>query len=80
MPGCEGCLIKRSDRNDAHFFVNGEEFEVREVEDKWLLDAWASHENVLLKDGNPYQIVNVDFAGKPHARVEVVAPRVAPGG
>ena len=67
----------------AHFLVNGEERETREVPEQWLRDARANHENVLLSDGNPYEVLNVEYReheGRMHARVEVVAPRFARGG
>jgi hypothetical protein len=63
----------------ARFIVNGEERETREVEQKWLLDAWADQGNVLLKDGNPYRIQDVHF-DENGASVELVAPRVTPAG
>jgi hypothetical protein len=67
----------------AHFVVNGDERESREVPEQWLREAHANHENVLLGDGNPYEIVNVEYhgeAGRTHARVELAAPRFARGG
>ena len=64
----------------AHFIVNGEERETREVPETWLQEAWANRENVLLHDGNPYQIQDVHYTAEGHARVDVVAPRFARGG
>ena len=63
----------------AKFIVNGEERETREVERKWLQDVWTEHDNVLLNDGNPYQIVDITFTDT-DALVQLEAPRVAPGG
>ena len=62
----------------AHFIVAGEEREVREVSEEWLRDAQANQDNVLLEDGNPYRICNVQMNGeapKLHACVELVAPQ-----
>jgi hypothetical protein len=64
----------------AHFTINGEERETRVVETKWLHDAWANHENVLLRDGLTYQIVRVHDTEDGHARVDVIAPLFAPAG
>ena len=65
----------------ARFIVQGEERETREVDEQWLRDAWANRDNVLLSDGNPYRIVNVEYLDLPHkhARVEVAAPEFARG-
>ncbi len=68
----------------ARFFVEGEERETREVREDWLHQARANHENVLLQDGNVYQIIDMhydDTAGPQRsARVDLVAPRFARGG
>jgi hypothetical protein len=64
----------------AHFIVNGEERELRQVEEKWLHEASANHENVLLSDGNPYVVVDVYYTEDGHARVDLAAPRFARGG
>lgn len=62
----------------AHFYLEADELETREVEQKWLDDAWARRENVLLSNGNPYRIVNVEYDGQ-RARVTVEAPQFTRG-
>jgi hypothetical protein len=67
----------------AHFMLNEELRETREVPEPWLREACANRENVLLSDGNTYRIVDVRYTeegGRSHARVAVVAPRFARGG
>jgi hypothetical protein len=64
----------------AHFIVNGFERESREVSETWLDEAWANHENVLLADGNVYQITDVQHSAEGHARVDLAAPQFARGG
>lgn len=67
----------------ADFIVNGERRETREVAEQWLERASKNHENVLLADGNVYEIVNVQCSerdGRRHARVELMPPRFARGG
>jgi len=63
---------------NAHFFVNGERRETREVEPEWLERVQKSHENVLLADGNPYHVVRVEYqpAGSA-ARVDLAPPEFA---
>jgi hypothetical protein len=63
----------------AHFIINGEERETRDVPDKWLVEAWDNQENVLLRDGLTYRIVDVQYTDD-GARVHIVAPHVAPAG
>ena len=66
----------------ARFIVQGEERDSREVSDEWLHRASTNQENILLKDGNTYRIVAIDYVGtgaERHARVELVAPRFARG-
>ena len=63
----------------AHFMVEGEEREVREVEPAWLETAHASQENVLLTDGNTYRVRSIETRDDGHARVELEAPRFARG-
>lgn len=63
----------------AHFYMDTEELETREVERKWLDEAWAKQENVLLSNGNPYRIVDVKYEGS-GAVVTVAAPQFARGG
>ena len=59
----------------AEFFVNGEYRESREVEREWLERAQATHESVLLADGNPYYVAAVELDGSAGtARVELVPP------
>ncbi len=66
----------------AHFIVADEEREVREVSEKWLREAQANQDNVLLEDGNPYRIQAVQMSGETpnHARVELVAPQFTRAG
>ena len=64
----------------AHFIVKGEERELRQVTEQWLHEACANHENVLLSDGNPYEIVDMHYTESGHARVDLMAPRFARGG
>ena len=65
----------------AVFFVNGEERETREVAEDWLQRAHATHENVLLADGNPYCVVRVQYdAARSAARVELAPPEFARAG
>ena len=60
----------------AEFFVNGEHRETREVEREWLERARSTQENVLLPDGNPYIVADVQFgAAGTGARVELVPPQ-----
>ena len=60
----------------AEFFVNGEHRETREVEREWLERARSTRENVLLADGNPYEVADVQFAAEgDSARVELVPPQ-----
>ena len=60
----------------AAFVVDGKEREVREVAEEWLEQAQATHENVLLADGNPYCVVRVEYEeGRGTARVELAAPQ-----
>jgi hypothetical protein len=63
----------------AHFIVNGEEREARGVTEEWLERAAATHENVLLHDGNTYIVKSVDRGADGHARVELVPPQFARG-
>ncbi len=66
----------------AHFIVDGEERETREVSEQWLAETSANRDNVLLKDGNTYRISNVTYAGTGTAkvaRVELIAPQFARG-
>ena len=59
----------------AVFLVQGEARETREVEDDWLERAEATHENVLLADGNPYCVVSVEYdTFQGVARVELAPP------
>ena len=67
----------------AHFILNDELRETREVSRQWLQEARANRENVLLSDGNTYEIVDVRYSAQgpsTHARVAIVAPRFARGG
>ena len=67
----------------AHFILNDELRETREVSRQWLQEARANRENVLLSDGNTYEIVEVRYSQegpRTHARVAIVAPRFARGG
>jgi hypothetical protein len=60
----------------AEFFVDGEYRETREVTREWLERAQATHENVLLADGNPYHVGDIELDGSgSSARVELVPPR-----
>jgi hypothetical protein len=62
----------------AVFLVNGQQRETREVTEEWLERAEASHENVLLSDGNPYCVVRVEFDSVYGvARVELAPPEFA---
>ena len=64
----------------AVFLVNGEVRETREVEEDWLERAEATHENVLLSDGNPYCVVSVELdAFQGVARVKLAAPEFQRG-
>ena len=66
----------------AHFLFQGEEREAREVEEQWLRDAFANHDNILLTDGNTYRITGVSYDGQGterHARVQLAAPQFARG-
>ena len=63
----------------AHFIVDGEERETREVSEDWLRRAATEHENVLLHDGNNYLVKSVAVSGH-QARVELVPPQFARGG
>jgi hypothetical protein len=63
----------------AHFIIHGEEREARVVPEKWLHQAWANRDNVLLRDGNTYRIVDVQHTEAGHARVTVEAPTFARG-
>jgi hypothetical protein len=66
----------------AHFIVDGQERERRDVSEQWLANACANRENILLTDGNTYRISNVSYGGSgsdKHARVELVAPQFARG-
>ncbi|HZN24893.1 MAG TPA: hypothetical protein VFB75_11745 [Burkholderiales bacterium] len=67
----------------ARFIVHGEERETREVSEKWLSEASANHDNVLLNDGNTYWVSKVTYLatapGATQARVELVAPQFARG-
>jgi hypothetical protein len=62
----------------AHFIVDGEERETREVSEDWLRRAATEHENVLLQDGNTYLVKSVGVSGG-RARVELVPPQFARG-
>jgi hypothetical protein len=42
------------------------------VPDKWLHEASPNHENVLLRDGNTYEIVDLHYTEAGHVRVDVV--------
>src|ERR1051325_5881598 len=67
----------------AHFMLNEELRETREVSGQWLQKACANRENVLLNDGNTYEIVDGRYreeGPRTHARVAIVAPRFARGG
>lgn len=67
----------------AHFMLDEELRETREVTPEWLQEACANRENVLLSDGNTYEIVEVRYSQegpRTHARVAIVAPRFARGG
>jgi hypothetical protein len=63
----------------AHFIIHSEERETRVVPEKWLDQAWANRENVLLRDGNTYRIVDVQHTDDGQARVIVEAPTFARG-
>jgi hypothetical protein len=63
----------------AHFTVDGEEREVREVTEEWIARAAGTHENVLLHDGNTYIVKSVSIGTDGHANVEVVPPQFARG-
>ena len=64
---------------NAHFNVDGEEREVREVTEEWIARAAGIHENVLLHDGNTYIVKSVNLGTDGHAQVELVPPQVARG-
>lgn len=53
---------------------------MREVAEDWLERAAATHENVLLGDGNPYKVVGVVY-DEQHgtARVDLAAPQFTRG-
>jgi len=63
----------------AHFIIHGEEREARVVPEKWLEQAWTNRDNVLLRDGNTYRIVDVQHTDNGEARVIVEAPMFARG-
>ena len=64
----------------AEFFVDGEYRESREVTRDWLERAHATHENILLTDGNPYHVSDVELdASGTKARVALVPPRFTRG-
>ena len=62
----------------ARFVVQDKEQETRQVEERWLEEALANHDNVLLTDGNTYRIKQVRYVvsdtGR-YARVELIAPQ-----
>lgn len=64
----------------AEFFVNGEHRETREVERAWVERARSTRENVLLSDGNPYQVIGLDIdASGSSARVDLAPPEFTRG-
>ena len=72
-------MLKAPSMIIAHFIVNGSERESREVSESWLAQVSANQENVLLADGNIYQVTGVQHTQEGHARIELVAPQFARG-
>ena len=76
------CHVRYLQMVVARFIVGGEERESREVDEQWLIEASANHDNILLQDGNTYRVSKVSFVQTGpdrHARVELVAPQFARG-